>query len=142
MQELVAKGVRITAQRRILIETIQDAKRHIDAPTLLGLARQRDASTDRATAYRTINLLRKHGLIDELEVLYLTGEKRSYEVKTHRDEVCLACVRCGKIEDMTPPFFEKPKGEMARQSGFEIKTFRLEIGGLCKVCELRDRTPK
>jgi len=139
MQELVAQGVRITAQRRVLIETIQDAKGHIDAPTLLAMARKRDASVDRATVYRTIDLLKKHGLIDELDLMHLTGEKHFYEVKTHRDHVHLACFQCGKIEELTPPLFEKLKSEMARQSGFEIKVIRLEVGGLCKACVNHNR---
>jgi len=134
MQELVAQGVRITAQRRVLIETIQNAKEHIDAPTLLAMARKRDTSIDRATVYRTIDLLKKHGLIDELDLMHLTGEKHYYEVKTHRDHVHLACFQCGKIEELTPPSFEKLKGEMVRQSGFEIKVIRLEVGGLCRAC--------
>jgi Fur family ferric uptake transcriptional regulator len=134
MQELVAQGVRITAQRRVLIETIQEAKGHIDAPTLLALARKRDASIDRATVYRTIDLLKRRGLIDELDLMHLTGEKHFYEVKTHRDHVHLACFRCGRIEELTTPLFEKLKGEMARQSGFEIQVVRLEVGGFCLAC--------
>jgi Fur family ferric uptake transcriptional regulator len=134
MQELIAQGVRITAQRRVLIETIQEAKGHIDAPTLLALARKRDTSIDRATVYRTIDLLKKRGLIDELDLMHLTGEKHFYEVKTHRDHVHLACFQCGRIEELTPPLFDKLKSEMARQSGFEIQVVRLEAGGLCKAC--------
>ena len=134
MQELVTQGVRITAQRRVLIETIQQAEGHIDAPTLLAMARTRDASIDRATVYRTIDLLKKRGLIDELDLMHLTGEKHFYEVKTHRDHVHLACFECGKIQEFTSPFFERLKGEIGRQSGFQIQVIRLEVGGLCKAC--------
>jgi Fur family transcriptional regulator, ferric uptake regulator len=134
MQELIAQGVRITAQRRVLIETIQEAREHIDAPTLLAVARRRDASIDRATVYRTLDLLKKRGLIDELDLMHLTGEKHFYEVKTRRDHVHLACFRCGRIEELTPPLFEKLKEEMARQSGFEFQVVRLEAGGLCRAC--------
>ena len=134
MQELVAQGVRITAQRRVLVETIQEAEGHIDAPTLLAMARKRDSSIDRATVYRTIDLLKKRGLIDELDLMHLTGEKHFYEVKTHRDHVHLACFACGRIEEFTSPVFERLKGEIARQSGFQIQVVRLEVGGLCKAC--------
>jgi len=37
--ELVAKGVRLTAQRRAVIEVIQEAREHLDAGALLELAR-------------------------------------------------------------------------------------------------------
>jgi Fur family ferric uptake transcriptional regulator len=134
MQELVSQGVRITAQRKVLIETIQEAKGHIDALTLLAMARKRDASIDRATVYRTIDLLKKRGLIDELDLMHLTGEKHFYEVKTQRDHLHLACFQCGRIEELTTPLFDRLKGEMSRQSGFEIQVVRLEVGGLCKAC--------
>jgi Fur family ferric uptake transcriptional regulator len=93
-----------------------------------------DASIDRATVYRTIDLLKKRGLIDELDLMHLTGEKHFYEVKTHRDHVHLACFQCGRIEELTTPLFEKLEGEMARQSGFEIQVVRLEVGGMCQAC--------
>ena len=58
MKALAAKGVRITAQRRLLVSIIQDSPRHLDAASLLELARKQDAEIDRATVYRTIALLR------------------------------------------------------------------------------------
>jgi Fur family ferric uptake transcriptional regulator len=48
--------------------------------------------------------------------------------------VHLACFQCGRIEELTTPLFEKLKGEMARQSGFEIQVVRLEVGGMCQAC--------
>ena len=134
MQDLVNQGVRITTQRRVLIETIQEAKGHIDAPTLLAMARKRDASIDRATVYRTLDLLKKRGLIDELDLMHLTGEKHFYEVKTQRDHVHLACFQCGKIEEFSDALFEQLKAEISNQMGFEVRVTRLEIGGRCRSC--------
>jgi len=37
MKELAARGVRMTAQRRLLVGIIQDSPRHLDAATLLEL---------------------------------------------------------------------------------------------------------
>ena len=65
LQELTLRGIRITGQRKILIETIQAADRHLDAATLLELARRRDKEINRATVYRTIELLKKLRLIDD-----------------------------------------------------------------------------
>ena len=62
-----AQGIRLTAQRRALIETIQEATSHLDAAALLKLARERDPKIDRATVYRTLELLKRLGMIDELE---------------------------------------------------------------------------
>ena len=56
MKELGARGVRMTAQRRLLVGIIQDSPRHLDAATLLEIARKQDPDIDRATVYRTIAL--------------------------------------------------------------------------------------
>ena len=42
LSEVEARGIRLTAQRRALIETIQEATTHLDAESLLKLARNRD----------------------------------------------------------------------------------------------------
>jgi Fur family ferric uptake transcriptional regulator len=134
MKELAARGVRITAQRRLLVSIIQDSPRHLDAATLLKAARQKDPDVDRATVYRTIGLLKSLGLIDELDLMHLDGEKHYYEAKTSRDHCHMACFRCGAIMEYASPSFEKLKQEMARQSGFQIRVVRLEVGGLCARC--------
>jgi Fur family ferric uptake transcriptional regulator len=137
LQELVAQGVRITAQRRVLIEIIQEADGHLDAAALLERARKRDAQIDRATVYRTLELLKKLRLIDELDLMHLDGEKHFYEVRTTVDHVHLACVQCGRIEEFTSPLFERLKDEISRRNGFRIRVTRLEVGGQCKVCSAR-----
>src|ERR1700751_5424185 len=98
LDELPSKGVRLTAQRRALIEVIQEASDHLDADSLLDLARKREPNIDRATVYRTIELLKRLRLVDELDLMHLNGEKHYYEVKTRCDHVHLACFRCGRIE--------------------------------------------
>jgi Fur family ferric uptake transcriptional regulator len=134
MEELVARGVRITAQRRLLIGIIQDSPRHLDAATLLDIAKRQDPGIDRATVYRTIALLKDRGLIDELDLMHLEGEKHYYEVKTSRDHCHMACFRCGAIMEYASSSLEKLKAEMAKQSGFQIRVVRLEVGGLCMRC--------
>ncbi len=134
MKELAAHGVRITAQRRLLVGIIQDSPRHLDAAALLALARKQDPNIDRATVYRTIHLLKRRGLIDELDLMHIDGEKHFYEAKTNRDHSHMACFRCGAIMEFASSSFEKLKDEMARQSGFQIRVVRLEVGGFCKQC--------
>src|SRR5580658_7532944 len=109
----------MTAQRRAVIEVIQSAHDHLDAATLLDLARQREPSIDRATVYRTIELLKRLRLIDELDLMHLQGEKHYYEVKTKRDHLHLACFRCGRIEEYTSALFDRLKEEVTGKIEFE-----------------------
>ena len=134
MKELARRGVRMTAQRRLLVGIIQDSPRHLDAATLLELAKKRDPDIDRATVYRTIALLKERGLIDELDLMHIEGEKHYYEAKTSRDHCHMACFRCGAIMEYASSSFEKLKQEIAKQSGFQIRVVRLEVGGFCKRC--------
>jgi Fur family transcriptional regulator, ferric uptake regulator len=134
LKQLIARGIRMTAQRRVLVGIIQEASRHLDASALLRLARKQDPEIDRATVYRTLDLLKRQGLIDELDLMHLEGEKHYYEVKTSRDHCHLACLQCGAILECASPSFDRLKAEMAKQSGFAIEVIRLEIGGLCKSC--------
>jgi len=134
MEELVARGVRITEQRRLLVGIIQDSPRHLDAATLLKIAKKQDPDIDRATVYRTIALLKNRGLIDELDLMHIEGEKHYYEVKTSRDHCHMACFECGAIMEYASSSFEKLKREIAKESRFQIRVVRLEIGGLCETC--------
>jgi Fur family transcriptional regulator, ferric uptake regulator len=133
-KELVARGIRMTMQRRLLVAIIQDSPRHLDAARLLEIARKKDPEIDRATVYRTIALLKEHGLIDELDLMHIEGEKHYYEAKTSRDHCHMACFQCGAIMEYTSSSFEKLKKEMAAQSGFQIRVVRLEVGGFCQRC--------
>jgi Fur family ferric uptake transcriptional regulator len=135
MKELAARGVRMTSQRRLLVGIIQDSPRHLDAATLLELARKQDPEIDRATVYRTLALLKDRGLIDELDLMHIQGEKHYYEAKTSRDHCHMACFRCGAIMEYASSAFEKLKKEMIKQSGFQIRVVRLEVGGFCKRCQ-------
>jgi Fur family ferric uptake transcriptional regulator len=135
-----ARGIRLTTQRKVLVEIIQDAPVHLDAAALLELARKRDIRIDRATVYRTIELLKKQQLIDELDLMHLNGEKHYYEARTEREHLHLACFGCGRIQELANGIFERLKTEVARQSGFEIQVTRLEMGGLCRHCAARPRT--
>ena len=140
LEELLSKGIPLTAQRRALIEVIQEAKQHLDAGAILERARKREPKIDRATVYRTIELLKKLRLIDELDLMHLEGEKHYYEAKTKRDHVHLACFRCGRIEEFSSPLFEGLKAEISKQAGFTIRVTRLEVGGNCQACAAAGET--
>ena len=134
-QELVSRGVRMTRQRRILVRIIQEAAGHLDAIALWERAKGEDASINTVTVYRTLTLLKKHGLVDELDLMHLEGGKHYYEAKTTRDHIHLACVKCGRIQEFESSLFEKLKGQIERDRQFRIHTVRVEAGGLCDRCK-------
>lgn len=139
LSEVETRGIRMTAQRRALIEAIQNAELHLDAASLLEQARKRDPNINRATVYRTIELLKRLGLIDELDLMHLNGEKHYYEARTQQDHLHLACFECGEIIEFATPAFERLKQQIAAANQFEVQVMRLEVGGLCGVCTAKKK---
>jgi Fur family ferric uptake transcriptional regulator len=133
-QELATCGVRMTRQRRLLVEIIQGAESHMDAVTLWQQARSKHPTLNKVTVYRTLAMLKKHGLVDELDLMHLEGEKHYYEAKTIRDHLHLACVKCGRIQEFESSLFERLKRQIERERRFRIEVVRLEAGGYCDRC--------
>lgn len=134
LEELAARHIRLTSQRRLIVNLIQNADRHLDAAALLASARKIDPGVNRATVYRTLALLKRHALVDELDLMHLEGEKHFYEAKRRSEHLHLACFRCGRIMEYVSPRFEQLKGEIAEDTGFSISVTRLEVGGVCAEC--------
>jgi len=136
-QELISRGLRMTRQRRLLIQIIQGAESHLDALALWERARGQDPTLNKVTVYRTLAMLKKHGLVDELDLMHLEGGKHFYEAKASRGHIHLACLKCGGIQEFESPLFEKLKGQIERQRRFSIKVVRVEAGGYCDKCRER-----
>jgi len=134
-QELVSRGVRMTRQRRLLVEIIQSAERHLDANQLWQRAREQDPTLNKVTVYRTLAMLKRHRLVDELDLMHLEGEKHYYEARSTRDHMHLTCVKCGRIQEFESALFEKLKGQIERERRFRIQVVRVEAGGYCDRCQ-------
>lgn len=135
--QLVARGVRMTRQRRAILHVIETAGRHLDAAQILARAVRLDASINRVTVYRTLWLLKRHGLVYELDLMHIRGDAHYYEPRPPRDHMHITCVRCGSTVEFESPMFERLKGQIGRECRFQITTARLEIGGLCARCRRR-----
>jgi Ferric uptake regulator family len=68
--QLPSVAVREASQRRrAILSVMETASKHLDASQILRQAQKLDASVDRSTVYRTIQLMNRHGLIDELDLM-------------------------------------------------------------------------
>src|SRR5580658_7134222 len=132
--ELGARGIRLTRQRRVLLQVMETARRHLDAGEILDRAQKIDPDITRVTVYRTIDLLKRHGLIDELDLLHLRGDRHFYESHGPRDHIHVACMRCGKVREVESELYEELKKQISRDTGIEITVSRTEVGGICADC--------
>src|SRR6201997_2311557 len=62
------RGIRMTQQRRAILSVMETTSKHLDAGQILRKAQKIDARVDRSTVYRTLKLLKRQGLIDELDL--------------------------------------------------------------------------
>ena len=133
-RELRSRHIRLTRQRRVVVQVIESAPRHLDANEILELSRKIDADITQVTVYRTLELLKRHGLIDELDLLHLRGDRHFYESHGPRDHIHVACLRCGKVREVESELYEDLKRQIAKDTGIEITVSRTEIGGYCADC--------
>lgn len=132
--ELMARGIRLTRQRRTILSVMETAKQHLEASQILRHAKKIDPRVNRVTVYRTLGLLKRHGLVDELDLLHLKGDKHFYERHPRRDHLHVACLRCGKIHEFESDLFDRLKGQVERDLTFHIVVTRMEVGGYCAKC--------
>lgn len=132
---LKERGIRLTRQRQILLDLIDKSGQHLDAESLFQLARKEDPKLNRVTVYRTLKLLKKGGLVDELDLMHFGGDQHFYETRLKQEHAHIICLRCGKVEE----FFGEPLQKLRRQVedhfGFNIVIARTEIGGYCAHCQ-------
>jgi Fur family ferric uptake transcriptional regulator len=135
-QTLKDRGVRLTRQRRVLLDLIDTSGKHLDADTLYNMAKEKDSKLNRVTVYRTLKMLKESGLVDELDLAHFEGEKHYYETRLKREHAHIICLRCGRVEEFFGEQLSAVKGQVASQFGFEIVFARTEIGGYCSHCQV------
>ena len=129
---LRSRGLRATAERRLLIREIFAHHGHIDAESILRAVRARGLSISRATVYRNLELLVDSGLALKVR---LSGRRFLYEhVHQGQRHNHLACRRCGRLVEFVSPGITALLGEICRAHGFDVRQNQLQILGLCAGC--------
>ena len=123
------KGYKLTPQRLEIIKLLSQDKSHPGAVDILEKVRQKAPKISMSTVYYTLDMLKKEGLIRELE--FYEKDNR-YDI-TVSDHINLICRKCGKIEDFAEalPFSYKM---IEKQTGFRPEGMRFEYYGYCKSC--------
>jgi len=133
---LKERGIRLTRQRQILLDLIDQSGQHLDAERLYKMAKEVDPKLNRVTVYRTLKLLKAGGLVDELDLMHYSGDQHYYETRMKQEHAHVVCLRCGRVEE----FFGEPLQKLRRQVeahfGFQILIARTEIGGYCSHCQM------
>jgi Fe2+ or Zn2+ uptake regulation protein len=131
---LRGKGYKLTPQRLEIIRILSRDRSHPGAMDILRKVRKRAPQVSMSTVYYTLDMLKKEGLIRELE--FYEKDNR-YDI-TVSDHINLICKKCGKIEDFTKklPFSSQM---IENQTGFRPEEMRFEYYGYCKECGARKK---
>lgn len=133
--KLSTTGRRLTGQRQLLLQLIQEHGGHLDAHELYRLASERNPRLSLSTVYRTMNLLRDLGLVSEV---HLGEEHHHYELRPSREHCHLVCASCGKVVEIGCDLIQQLKVTVAEQHDFEITEAQVDLVGLCGECRWKE----
>ncbi len=126
------KGYKVTAPRREIISVLSRNLSHPGAMDILHKVRKKAPQVSLSTVYYTLDILKKEGLIQELE--FYDGDNR-YDVNV-TNHINLICRKCGRIEDFLGkiPF---SFAQIQERTAFQPVGMRYEYYGYCKACGRR-----
>ena len=121
----LAKNIRMTSQRQIIIQVIEESDDHPDVDQLYLRSVELDNTISIATVYRTVKLLEEAGLIERLE--FGDGRSRYEEAGEHHEH--LVDIETGEVHEFYNDELENLKTEIARDMGYDLIDHRLELYG-------------
>ena len=128
------RGVRLTAQRRRVLEIVCSANRPMGAYEILDLIRD-GAPAAPPTVYRALDFLLEQGLVHKLETLH------AFVGCTHPDHPhssqFLICAECGDVTELEDEAIAGSLRSVAAETGFEPQRPIVEVIGTCAACSLK-----
>ena len=122
-------GLRMTGQRRVVAQVLQESDDHPDVEELYARASKVDAGISLATVYRTVKLFEETGILERLEF----GDGRSrYEDAEREHHDHLIDINTGKVIEFVDPDIEALQEKIAAKLGYELRGHKLELYGVPK----------
>ena len=119
-----AKGMRMTEQRRVIAQVLDDASDHPDVEELYRRASGIDSKISISTVYRTVKLFEDAGVIARHE--FRDGRAR-YETVPDEHHDHLIDLRTGKVTEFRNEEIEELQERIAASLGFKLVDHRLEL---------------
>ncbi len=131
-QHLSQKGLRLTRQRRLILEAFLGGRGHLSSEELYQRVRRKDPSIGRATVYRTLKLLTSSGLAREVD--FGEGLSRYEHLWGHAHHDHLICTSCGRTLEVMDTEIERLQERLAQRHGFSLTGHKMDLYGLCPRC--------
>ncbi|WP_392566801.1 zinc uptake transcriptional repressor Zur [Utexia brackfieldae] len=127
------RNIRLTAQRKAVIQLMLKADRAMSAYDLLDQLREIEPQAKPPTIYRALDFLIEQAFIHKVESL------NSYIICPNFDDlshisILFICNQCQTIHEQHSAIIEQELQAMAKQDQFTIQHSVLEIQGTCQHC--------
>jgi len=130
---LKAKGYKVTRQRKAVLESLAQANGHQTPQEVYQSLRVTEPSIGLATVYRTLEVLKRLGVVCELS---MPDCGRSYTLgASDQHHHHLVCSGCGVVVDFTTHGLDELEHRLMLESGFAITSHVLEFAGVCPSCQ-------
>lgn len=132
-ERLRVQGGRMTAQRRLILETLETLGCHPTAEDLFAEVRQRDSNLSLSTVYRTLRWLEEEGLVSARRF----DEERRHErfdpalPAEHHHFLCTICKSVIEFEDS---LIDTIKAGFEGETGAWVESASVTFYGLCSQC--------
>ena len=128
-QKCIAKGVKLTDQRKIIAKVMSNSNDHPDVDELYKRVSKIDTKISIATVYRTVKLFEEVGIIAKHD---FKGGKARYEElnESHHDH--LINIKTGEIIEFVDEEIENLQKKVAEKYGYDLVDHRLELYGIKK----------
>ena len=134
-QKCLAKGVKLTDQRRIIVKVLSESKEtygesdHPDVDELYNRVSKVDSKISIATVYRTVKILEEAGILVKHD--FKAGKARYEQIReSHHDH--LIDVKSGEIIEFVDEEIEKLQKKVADKYGYQLVDHKLELYGIKK----------
>jgi len=127
---LKEKGLKLTPQRRMILDVIHESAAHLTGEEILGRVHSRVPGVNKSTIYRTLELLEKLGCV-------LKSELDDRFVYHHAEEGYhhhIVCGECGKTIDCDEDLFSSVEQSLEKKYGFPVNFKHVVMSGLCRMC--------
>ena len=128
-QKCIAKGVKLTDQRKIVAKVMSDSNDHPDVDKLYKRVLQIDSKISIATVYRTVKLFEEAGIIAKHD---FKGGKARYEELSESHHDHLIDIKTGEIIEFVDEEIEKLQKKVAEKYGYDLVDHKLELYGVKK----------
>ena len=126
-QKCLAKGVKLTEQRKIIAKIMSDSQDHPDVDELYKRASRIDSKISIATVYRTVKLFEEAGIVAKHD---FKGGKARYEELNEGHHDHLIDIKTGEIIEFVDDEIEKLQKKVAEKYGYKLVDHKLELYGI------------